>query len=57
MQTPPPGWWGCDGVRMESYDVALVLAALGEYAQAHPELVGQVDQAEAQVLTEWGDAD
>lgn len=38
---------------MESYDVAVILAALGEYAAAHPELVAQVDQAEAAVLTGW----
>lgn len=42
---------------MDSWTVALIVAALGEYAQAHPELVAQVDQVEAQVLTEWGDAD
>lgn len=39
---------------VESYDVAVILAALGEYAQQHPELVAQVDQAEAAVLAEWG---
>lgn len=34
--------------------MAIVLAALGEYAQGHPDLVAQVDQAEAAILAEWG---
>ena len=44
--------WGCDGERMDAFDKAIILAALGEYAAAHPELVAQVDQAEAALLAE-----
>ncbi|MGN0100773.1 MAG: hypothetical protein ACI39C_07520 [Dietzia sp.] len=40
--------WGVD-----AFERATILAALGEYAAAHPELVAQVDQAEAAVLAEW----
>lgn len=36
-----------------AFEVALILAALGEYGVAHPELVGQVDQVEAAVLAAW----
>lgn len=38
---------------MDAFERAIILAALGEYAAAHPELVAQVDQAEAAVLAEW----
>jgi len=40
--------WGVD-----AFERAIILAALGEYAAAHPELVAQVDQAEAAVLATW----
>ena len=40
----------CDRERMDAFERAIILAALGEYAVAHPELVAQVDQAEAAVL-------
>lgn len=53
MQAPPPGGWGCDGVAVESFELAIILAALGEYAAAHPELVAQVDQAEAAARAAW----
>lgn len=52
-RTPPPVGWGCDGVAMDAFNRAIILAALGEYAAAHPELVAQVDQAEAAVLAGW----
>ena len=38
---------------MDAFDRAIILAALGEYAAAHPELVAQVDQAEAALLSGW----
>lgn len=53
MTKPPPDRWGCDGVWVDSFERAIILAALGEYAAAHPELVAQVDQAEAALLAEW----
>lgn len=53
MRTPPRVAGVCDRVQVDSYTVATVLAALGEYAAAHPELVAQVYQAEAAVLAEW----
>lgn len=46
--------WGCEGVRVDSFERATILASLGEYAAAHPELVAQVDQAETALLAEWG---
>lgn len=54
MTAPPPDGWGCDGGRVDSYERATILAALGEYATAHPNLVAQVDQAEAALLAVWG---
>ena len=39
---------------VDSFERATILAALGEYVAAHPELVAQVDQAEAALLDEWG---
>lgn len=57
MQTPPPVGWGGDRVLVDSFERAIILGALGEYAAAHPELVAQVDQAEAAVLAAWGAAD
>lgn len=53
MTTPPRCAGVCDRGRVDSYDRATILAALGEYAAAHPELVAQVDQAEAALLAEW----
>lgn len=48
--TYPDSLWGCDPEPVDSYNKAIILAALGEYALAHPDLVAQVDQAEAEVL-------
>lgn len=53
MTSPPPVGWGCDGVRVHAFERATILAALGEYAIAHPNLVAQIDQAEAALLAEW----
>lgn len=44
-------------MRVDSFERATILAALGEYAAAHPELVAQVDQAEAALLAEWAPED
>ena len=53
MTTPPRDAGVCDRERMDAFERAIILAALGEYAAAHPELVAQVDQAEAALLSEW----
>lgn len=53
MREPPPDGWGCEGGRVDSFERAIILAALGEYAAAHPEMVAQVDQAEAALLAGW----
>lgn len=35
---------------MDPFNKAIIIAALGEYATAHPDLVAQIDQAEAELL-------
>ena len=39
---------------MDQWTLAVALAALGEYAINHPDQIAAVDQAEAELLSQWG---
>ena len=44
-------------MQVVSFERAIILAALREYAPAHTELVAPVDQAVAGLLADWGGQD